>query len=279
MKTRRITLGLGAAAGGLLAATYLPMTVANASPLTDLFGLFGSDATAPVTTAGTGADVFGFAPITGSPETVLTVSGLPPLDQQVEGYQTFDFFSPTTATDPLGTVNADVSTLTTPIGFTNTEYLVTGSDALAQQRAEEALTGVTATAHLPTAGSTYDIASFHGFENIYSSVAPEAATEPAKYAADSTTGVGGLVSDLMGDGTAPSAAGDVVTDTFVTPFGSFDLTPLIGGFDASSGLAGDPFASLLNLGDFFNVPDLDGTSLLGVFDLANLGDLLSSFSF
>jgi hypothetical protein len=164
MTPRRITHGLGAAAGGLLAAAFLPMTVANAD---------GADlARLPV--VGT-PDVFGFATDTSLPnggaENVLTVSGLVPLDQQVEGYQTFDFFTPAAGTTPaadIGTVNADVSTLRTPIGFTNTEYLVTGHSL-----ADVAPVGTTA-ADLPTVGSTYDIASFDGFENIYSSVAPEA---------------------------------------------------------------------------------------------------------
>ncbi len=269
MNARRATLTLGAAAGGLLAAAYLPMAIANADA-TDF-------ATSPITAAT--PDVFGFEALRGSPETVLTVSGLPPLDQQVEGYQTFEFFSSAAGSTPaadIGTVNADVSTLTTPIGFTNTEYLVTGSSPA--EGAKDLLVGATA-AGLPTAGSTYDIASFGPFENIYSSVVPEASTPPAQFATDSTTGFGGLFSDLMGGGGATTAAGDVVSDTFVTPFGSFDLTPLIGGFDASRGLADDTFATLLNLGNFFDFSPLDGTSLLGVFDLGNLGDLSSFLPF
>ena len=80
MKTRRITLALGAAAGGLLAAAFLPLAVANADS-GDVI-----DVTSDAMRA-TPPDFFGFSP--DSSETVLTVSGLPPLYQQVEGYQTF----------------------------------------------------------------------------------------------------------------------------------------------------------------------------------------------
>lgn len=251
MNTRRTALTLGAAAGGLLATAFLQTAVASADSATnafaDLFGGLGTGTTtdpfggflggldgfgAPATGT-TAATAFGglFANPTG-PETVLTVSGLPPLDQQVEGYQTFDIVGNGGAQAIIGpsdTFNADVSTLTTPIGFTNTEYLVTGSPA---DTTPYDVTGdATKLPELPTAGSTYDIARFDGFANIYSSVAPEAATK----AADLTT-------------IAPGAGGDLVSDTFVTPFGSFDLTPFIGDFNASAGLARDSF-DFLSTGD------------------------------
>ncbi len=121
MNTRRITLALGAAAGGLLAAAYLPMAIANADGAV-------TDVTSDIIGRGPAPDVFGFSP--DSSETVLTVSGLPPLYQQVEGYQTFEYYvTPTGDTSPVdvGSFNADVSTLTTP-GFENTEYLVDRCD-------------------------------------------------------------------------------------------------------------------------------------------------------
>ncbi|MGA9615486.1 MAG: hypothetical protein WBS15_28880, partial [Mycobacterium sp.] len=163
MKTRRITLALGAAAGGLLAAAYLPMAIANADT-TDAIGI------------GSTPDVFGFEAIPGSPEEVLTVSGLPPLYQQVEGYQTFDYFTtPTGDTSPVldGTVNADVSTLSLPDGFTNTEYLITGHASEASKALEST---AFPTESFPTDGSVYDIANFgNGFEKVYSDVLPEQA--------------------------------------------------------------------------------------------------------
>ena len=71
----------------------------------------------------------------------------------------------------------------------------------------------------------YDIANFgDGFSNDYSDVLPEPARQ---FATDA----------LSGTGTAETGT---ITDTFVTPFGSFDLTPLV-----------DSFSTLVNPGDNF----------------------------
>ncbi|MGB7110840.1 MAG: hypothetical protein WBD77_09915, partial [Mycobacterium sp.] len=143
MKTRRITLALGAAAGGLLAAAFLPLAVANADS-GDVI-----DVTSDAMRA-TPPDVFGFEADDG-PETVLTVSGLPPFYQQVEGYQTFDYV-------PTGdTINADVSKLSLPDGFTNTEYLITGQASETSKALEST---AFPTESFPTDGSVYDIANF-----------------------------------------------------------------------------------------------------------------------
>jgi hypothetical protein len=226
MKTRRITLGLSAVGGGLLAAAFLPLAVANADT-TDITG------PTPIT------DVFGFSP--DSPETVLTVSGLPPLFQQVEGYQTFDYVTPSGDDE---TLSADVSTLTTP-GFENTEYLITGVDSEATKVADLV---ANPTDSFPTDGSVYDIANFgNGFENVYSDVAPEQATKVADATTDSLTGIG-------------TTATGTITDTFVTPFGNIDLTPLV-----------DGFSTLVHGGDFLTAID---PSLV---DYADLGSILGSF--
>jgi hypothetical protein len=238
MNTRRITLALGAAAGGLLAAAYLPMAIANADS-----GGAVADVTSDIMGRGPTPDVFGFAAIPGSPEDVLTVSGLPPLFQQVEGYQTLDYFSPATATGPIATVNTDVSTLTTP-GFENTEYLVTGVDS---DEAKDLVSVANPTDSFPTEGSVYDIANFgNGFENVYSDVA----AAPAQFA-NATT-------DAM-SGTGTAATG-TITDTFVTPFGNVDLTSLV-----------DGFSTLVHGGDFLTAID---PSLV---DYADLGSILGSF--
>jgi hypothetical protein len=236
MNTRRITLALGAAAGGLLAAAYLPMAIANADS-----GGAAVDITSDAAMRGPAPDVFGFQP--DSPETVLTVSGLPPLDQQVEGYNTFDYFTtPTGDTSPVdvGSFNADVSTLTTPFGFDNTEYLVTGaSDA---SKAAELV--ASPTDGLPTTGSVYDIANFgDGFSNDYSDVV----ALPARMA-DGTTDA------LSGTGTAATGT---ITDTFVTPFGNVDLTPLVDSFSTFV----HPADSFLTLVDPGSISDLG--SILG----------------
>ena len=236
MNTRRITLALGAAAGGLLAAAYLPMAVANADS-----GAAAVDITSDAAIRGPAPDVFGFQP--DSPETVLTVSGLPPLDQQVEGYQTFEYFTPTG--DDVGSFNADVSTLTTPWGFDNTEYLVTGDVSDATKAVESV--GFP-TDGLPTTGSVYDIANFgDGFSNDYSDVV----ALPARMA-DGTTDA------LSGVGTAATGT---ITDTFVTPFGNVDLTPLV-----------DSFSTFVHPADSFLTTIIDPGSV----DLGDLGSILGS---
>jgi hypothetical protein len=228
MKTRRITLGLSAVGGGLLAAAFLPLAVANADPVTDLAGLGPT----PIT------DVFGFTPH--STETVLTVSGLPPLFQQVEGYQTFDYVTPGGDDDLF---NADVSTLTTP-SFENIEYLVTPD---APDETRDLVSVANPTDSFPTEGSVYDIANFgNGFENVYSDVA----AAPAQFA-NATTDA------LSGTGTAATGT---ITDTFVTPFGNIDLTSLV-----------DGFSTLVHGGDFLTAID---PSLV---DFADLGSILGSF--
>ena len=230
MNTRRITLALGAAAGGLLAAAYLPMAIANADGAV-------ADVTSDIIGRGPAPDVFGFSP--DSSETVLTVSGLPPLYQQVEGYNTFEYYTtPTGDTSPVdvGSFNADVSTLTTP-GFENTEYLVAGDQT----------SNMTDAGNLPTTGSVYDIANFgDGFSNDYSDVA----AAPAQFA-NATTDA------LSGTGTAATGT---ITDTFVTPFGNIDLTPLV-----------DGFSTLVHGGDFLTA--IDPSSI----DYVDLGSILGSF--
>jgi len=217
------------------------MAIANA----DSGGGAVVDVTSDATMRGPAPDVFGFSP--DSPETVLTVSGLPPFDQQVEGYQRFDYFTtPTGDTSPVdvGSFNTDVSTLSLPDGFTNTEYLVTGG-----QTTDEIGPNVTpdlTDAHLPTTGSVYDIANFgNGFENVYSDV-----VTPQAY--DATTDA------LAGTGTAATGT---ITDTFVTPFGDVNLTPLV-----------DSFSTLVNPADNF-LTTVDPSLV----DAGDLSSILGSF--
>jgi hypothetical protein len=227
MKTRRITLGLSAVGGGLLAAAFLPLAVANADT-TDITG------PTPIT------DVFGFSP--DSPETFLTVSGLPPLFQQVEGYQTFDYVTPSGEDE---TLSADVSTLTTP-GFENTEYLITG---VASDETRDLVSVANPTDSFPTDGSVYDIANFgNGFENVYSDVAAQP--------------IYNLATDAL-SGTGTAATG-TITDTFVTPLGNIDLTSLV-----------DCFSTLVHGGDFLTPVDPGSIGDLGSI-LGSFGDLLQA---
>jgi hypothetical protein len=169
MRARRTTFALGAATGGLLAATFLPMAVAV-------------------------ADTFDFGPTPGSDVFVETVTGFPPLDQEVSGFQQFDVNDTTTNT-VVGHFQADETT-TTAQAFSNQEFLVAAETAPAGDG--------------PANGSVFDTAVFGGgpahggFENVYSDV---------------VTGTGPLT--------------DKVTDELLTPFGNFDLTPLVGGFHAA----------------------------------------------
>ncbi len=82
--------------------------------------------------------------------------------------------------------------MTNLLGFTNTEFTVTGATAL----------GDAPTADLPTVGSVYDVLNIGGLENVY-------------------TAIPGL-----------NGAPDTVTDTLVTRFGDIDLTNLVNGLDA-----------------------------------------------
>jgi hypothetical protein len=109
--------------------------------------------------------------------------------------QDFNIYDGTATTDQIGsiTTNDEVTNL---LGFTNTEFTVTGATAL----------GDAPTADLPTVGSVYDVLNLGGLENIY-------------------TAIPGL------DGGA-----DTITDTLVTPFGNVDLSSLFAGLDAVSAL-------------------------------------------
>lgn len=96
-------------------------------------------------------------------------------------------------------------TVTQLLGLTTTEFVIDGVTP-----------GDGAAADLPEIGSVYSVLNLGGgFANVYSAI-------PGLDGADST-----------------------VTDTFVTPFGDFDLSSLFGGFDASSLLdPGDAFLGL-----------------------------------
>jgi hypothetical protein len=96
---RRLTLTIGGAAGGLLAAAFLPLAVAVADNSYTL-------------------DPQG-------PEVITQVSGLAPFYQETIGTNVFgaDQGNPITT---LGTFNADVTTVTTSWGFENQEIVDTG---------------------------------------------------------------------------------------------------------------------------------------------------------
>jgi hypothetical protein len=149
---RRITLTIGAAAGGLLAAAFLPAAVAFADNDYTLYAQ--------------------------NPETDISVSGLPPLYQETVGTDVFGA-GQGDPVDIYGVFNADVTTLTTSWGFENQEIVDTGGQG-----------GIL---DVPT-GSIFDYTTFgDGFGNEYSDI----------------------VSAVVGQNT--------ITDTFITPFGDFNI--------------------------------------------------------
>lgn len=134
MKICRITLSLGAAGGGLLAAAFLPMAVAF-------------------------ADEFDYTQVTSYTPVTEYTAGIPPLYQSVIGYDRFDWVDQTQSTpgspDVVGAFNADTYNTSTSWGWTNSELLVDGAQG-----------GPTGAA--PEIGSVIDTTNFGGgFENIY----------------------------------------------------------------------------------------------------------------
>ena len=137
MNSRRITLTLGAAGGGLLAATFLRTAVAFADT-TDFVSPVGPS-------PGPIGEVFNFEP-TGS-ETDVSTTDLPlGLGDISTGTQEFDVIETSLTGDPtVGTFDASV-TDTDILGVTNVEDVVTSD-----------LTGSTGD---PTVGSVYDTLTF-----------------------------------------------------------------------------------------------------------------------
>jgi hypothetical protein len=159
MNTRRITFTLGAAGGGLLAAAFLPMAVAF-------------------------ADVDAYLPDPRYTPNAEYTDGMPPVYQDVLGYDRFDWVDETQSTtgnpDVLGTFNADTSEVSTAFGWTNQELLVDDGGLSGDH---------------PEVGSVFDVTTFgSGFENVYS--------------------------DLVGAG---ANGANLITDSFDTPFGDFAI--------------------------------------------------------
>jgi hypothetical protein len=131
------------------------------------------------------------------------INGIPPFNVAIQGYQQFDVDNTGLGTG-AGTFDADVSTAADSFGDVDKAILVTSD-----------LSGTTGTGagDVPPVGSVFDTFTFgdSGFENIYSDLA-------------SVTG-----------------GGDVISDTFVTPFGDFTIPATI---DAAAGLANDTFLGL-----------------------------------
>ncbi len=180
MNSRRITLSLGAAGGGLLAAAFLQTAVAFADT-TDLVSPVGPS-------PGPIEEVFSFEP-TGS-ETVTSSTDDLPFYETSTGTQDFNVIDTSITGDPtVGTFDADVS-YTDILGVTNSEDGVTSD-----------LTGTTGD---PTVGSVYDTLTFDN--SGYSIVLTDIPSTTAGAAPDIT----GAVDTPHGDYTLPPVA-----DTFL----------------------------------------------------------------
>jgi len=207
MHYRLIAAGL-ATGGGLLAAAFLQTAVAVAAP--------GDDITAP---SASGADAFTLGGYTFDPFNDAT------------GAEGFSLVHPLTGSAPLLTLgggspggllptapqNFEVYGADgTSLGSINSSVVVTNLAGLTNTQFTvtevNAASGGSA-ADLPTSGSVYDVFNFGGgFANVYIATPGE-------------------------DGT--------VTDTFVTPWGSMDLSSMFAGFNAADPLQpGDAFDAL-----------------------------------
>jgi hypothetical protein len=221
MNTRQITLTVGAAAGGMLAAAFLQTAVAaaavgadgGAAANADLTPASNADVTGDVGTTPAAdtdpaSDPFGLTP-TGDPD-LTGGTGVPPFFYVSFGTQTFDFYSNDIAPylqDILGLPTGDDAvTGSADLGVTNTDLLGISNQGITLPD------DVTLGDQTLEAGSTLNFTDFgFGFENVYADLP-------------------GLVDDDS----------DKVVDYLVTPFGNFDVSSLVDPFDLSDlGGSGD----------------------------------------
>src|ERR1700761_3418674 len=232
MNSRRMTLALGAAAGGMLASAFLSTAIAFADTTPDLSGGGGGHggggfAPTPVGPSPSPIDVFNFEP-TGS-ETDVSTTDLPlGLGDISTGTQDFDVIDTSLTGNPtVGTFDASV-TDTDILGVTNVEDVVTSD--------------LTASTGDPAVGSLYDTLTFDnsGYSIVLTDI-------------PSTTAGG-----------APD-----VTGAIDTPHGDYTLPPVVGPcpLDLAGAAGGDgPPAGAGLSADSVGTAAIDGlTGLLGLF--------------
>jgi hypothetical protein len=232
MNARRMTLALGAAAGGMLASAFLSTAVAFADTTLDLSGGGGFHGgggfgPTPVGPSPSPIDVFNFEP-TGS-ETDVSTTDLPlGLGDISTGTQEFDVIETSLTGDPtVGTFDASV-TDTDILGVTNAENVVTSD--------------LTASTGDPTVGSVYDTLTFDnsGYSIVLTDI-------------PSTTAGG-----------APD-----ITGAFDTPHGDYTLPPVVDTLllDIVGAASGDGLTAGGGVtADTVGTAAIDGlTGLLGLF--------------
>jgi hypothetical protein len=209
MNSRRIALTIGAAGGGLVATAFLPVAVAFADGTDGGAGAASTPIGGPDVTNPAGIalnDHFDFLPV-GAEDNVTTTS-LDDVFTHAMGTQLFALpdtgnILPEIADNTIEGFIATNVSDSTLFGVSNELVNVTND---VSGKGEEGV---------PGAGSVYDVTKFDGFTNYFSDVVP-----------------GGV-----------STAPGTVTDTLVTPFGTFDLSFLFAGFDGSS-MGGDAAAAV-----------------------------------
>jgi hypothetical protein len=250
MTRRRITRALGAAAGGLLGAAFLPVAAAFA----DDYDIVPDPSSTEEVTGLYGIGLFG----------VETAS--PAVGGSVQGTQLFEAEDTTSGTS--GTFDADEATVTDVFGDANDEVLVTQD--------------VSGTA--PPVGSVFDAYTFgdSGFENIYSDLA---STTPGGDTISDTlvTPFGDFTIPVVFDGAAGLASDSFLGGAAGGPLGAAfpladgdDIVPASAqgvGIDAINGLS-PLFKAIQGYQEF----DVDGAAgnPVGTFDadVTTTGDIL-----
>jgi hypothetical protein len=240
MHRGHITRTLGAAAGGLLGAAFLPAAAAF-------------------------ADSYDIIPAAGSTEAVTGVYGLentvpPAVNGSIQGYQEFEVLD-TTTNQMVGTFYADESNLVDIAGDTNTELFVIPDPS------DTVTTGTVGTApgDVPPVGSVIDTYAYAGGDSgyVYSDLV---STTPGGADVISDTDVSSL-----GDSTVPTTYEAVAPESGVTALppitlaGGDEIIPADSPeqFTAISGLA--PFDDAIQGTQEFDVVNNAGT-VVGTFD-------------
>jgi hypothetical protein len=247
MVRRRITHSLGAAAGALLGAAFLPAAVAFA------------DSYEIIPDPGSTEEITGFF---GAPATPPAVAG------SVQGQQVFEVFD-TTTDKTVGTFDADESTKANLYGAAHELLLVTKD-----------LSGTvgTATGDTPPVGSVIDFANYgDGYRTIFSDFALPSGDVLTKTL---ITPLGAESMPAYYD-VAAGLATDSVDDPPVRLTDGYELAPATGVSENITSVTGLPPADLAVEGNqLFDVYDAASGQPTGAFDaeVTNTSDVLLNYT-